>query len=355
MLRLAFLTLSAAGATFCSTVRAQELIGIDFDSGNLYSISPKDAAPTLIDSTGLNQNRWYAMAKDSHGRLFAAYGYWNSPFGIYEIDPGTGSATLAMQTNLDALIGLTFAPGDLLYATNNSTGPMNGPDDLYAIDLAAGTVALVGSTGFDGLASLAYRDGFLWSWDTAYSGLVRIDPLTATCVDVNPLIQDNGYNFCASLCFSDDGILYGSFGRLYIVDTLTGSLSYIGTPDTPSLLIMGMEIAPNQPEPFSLGVIGETGGPMGVRSAGATPGGQAAVMLTTGGGSATRVPSGNRCAGTIINLNNSLTLVKLTRADAQGRLILGPVHVPSAPAGLYRLQALDFATCRTSNVARTVF
>ena len=94
--------------------------------------------------------------------------------------------------------------------------------------------------------------------------------------------------------------------------------------------VENVSLTVSQGETF--GVIGETGGPLGVRAAGATPGGQVAVLLTTGAGSS-RVPNGNPCAGTVINLNSSLTLAQLARADAQGRLTLGPVHVPPAPAG----------------------
>lgn len=41
--------------------------------------------------------------------------------------------------------------------------------------------------------------------------------------------------------------------------------------------------------------------------------------------------------------------------DAAGKAEISPVQVSFYPAGALRLQALDFATCRTSNVARTVF
>jgi hypothetical protein len=353
MLRLLSWTLLAGGAVFSAPARSQELIAIDILDG-VFSVDPRTSNSSLIGFTGLNQYLWHSMAKNSSGQIYSAYGTYFMPYAIYEIDPQTGQATFVAQTDLNAIFGMAFGPGDVLYAIQDTTAPTTcGPDDLYRIDLQTGITTRIGGTGFLGLQALAYGQGSLWSWDGCNDGLVRIDPVTGLGVDVNPSIQDNGGNICHTLAFSDAGVLFGASDGLYIVDTISGALSFVGVLH--GIWAGGMEFLPNQPEPFSLGVIGETGGPMGVRSAGATPGGQVAVMMTTGGGSSSRVPSGTRCAGTIINLNSNLTLVKLARADAQGRLILGPIHVPPAAAGHYRLQALDLATCRTSNVARTVF
>jgi hypothetical protein len=215
-----------------------------------------------------------------------------------------------------------------------------------------GSTTRIGPTGFNGIQALAYGQGALWGWDNFYEGLIRIDPWTGAGVDVNPNLQDNGYNFCQTLSFSDDGALYGAFGSLFLVDTATGTLSYVGTPA--AILVTGMEFLPGQPEPFSLGLIGATGGPMGAQVAGATPGASVAVLIAAGGGG-TVVPSGRPCAGTPLDLARTFALIQVVATDAHGRATLGPAYVPPAPAGAFRLQALDLADCSTSNVARVVF
>lgn len=45
----------------------------------------------------------------------------------------------------------------------------------------------------------------------------------------------------------------------------------------------------------------------------------------------------------------------VVRADAQGQVQIGPSYVPTSAAGSVRLQALDLATCASSNLARIVF
>jgi hypothetical protein len=333
---------------------AQEMIGIDFLLGDVFSINAKDGQSVLIGSTGLTQSLWHSMAKDSQGRLFAGYGYWNVPHGIYQIDPVTGQATFIVQTSLLGLRGLAFGPGDVLYGTNDTTTPLGGgPDDLVTIDLVTGATTIIGPTGLKSLQSLAFGNGILWGWDTDNVGLVSIDTVTGLATDVNPALEDNLY-LIETLCFSDDGILYGAQGSLWIIDMLTGAPTFVAYMP-PIGLLGGIEFAPGQPAPFSLGVKGTSGGPMGAFAAGATPGGSVAILFAQGGGGPTLIQSGMPCSGNWIDLNGTAALIQVARADAQGKIEIGPAHVPPLRAGNMRLQALDLTTCATSNVARVLF
>jgi len=159
----------------------------------------------------------------------------------------------------------------------------------------------------------------------------------------------------STLCASDDGILYGGFYFLFVIDKSTGAPAFIDVlkPNIPFLA--GMEFLPNQPAPFSLGVSGETGGPMGAFVAGATPGGNVAFLATRGGGGPTQIPPGHACAGVSIDLNARLRLIGLVPADTAGKAEIGPVQVPFYPAGALRLQALDLQSCATSNRARVIY
>jgi hypothetical protein len=47
--------------------------------------------------------------------------------------------------------------------------------------------------------------------------------------------------------------------------------------------------------------------------------------------------------------------LQVLRADAQGRAQAGPAFVPAGAAGLVRLQAVDLATCRSSNLAQVIY
>ncbi len=340
-------------AILATGVSGQEIVGIDGLFGDLYSINPRTGAATQIGSTGLNQFLWGALARDSQGRLFSAYGRFDHPYEIHEIDPNTGQATFISQTNLNGIGALAFGPGDVLYALHDTTTPIGGgPDDLYTIDLATGATTRIGATGRKLVATLDYGDGAMWSYDVA-KGLVRVDLATGLATDVNPNFlgpQDQG----ESLCFGDDGVLYLVDAGLWVMDTITGVPCLVGSTFYPGVF-GGVEFLPGPAPPFALGTLGQTGGPMGAEFAGATPDGQVALLLAQGPGGPTPVASGYPCAGTLLDLNSGLSLVALLRADAAGRARIGPAFVPPSAAGSARLQALDLTTCASSNLAQVIY
>ncbi len=300
----------------------------------------------------MNQNLWHSMARDSQGRIFSAFGYWNVPYAIYEINPSTGQAAFVVQTSLVGIGGLAFGPGDVLYAVNDRLVPASGPDDLHSIDLATGASTLIGDTGMIAHATLAYGQGSLWGYD-GEAGLVRIDTITGLATDVNPNFR-GPLDLIESLCFSDHGVLYQVDAGLWIQDTLTGVPTFVG-PLNYFGIFGGIEYLPGPTSPFALGTLGETGGPMGAQVWGATPNGNVVLLYALGAAGATLVPSGQPCAGTVLNLNSTVAAAAILHADAQGHALVGPAFAPAAVAGSARLQALDLTTCATSNLAQVIY
>jgi hypothetical protein len=94
---------------------------------------------------------------------------------------------------------------------------------------------------------------------------------------------------------------------------------------------------------------------MGAQVWGATPHGTVVLLYALGSGGPTPVPSGRRCAGTPLDLNATIAPFAVLQADAAGRAQVGPAFVPAAAAITTHLQALDLATCATSNPAWVLF
>jgi len=157
-----------------------------------------------------------------------------------------------------------------------------------------------------------------------------------------------------SLCFSDDGVAYLLDYGLWVMDTVTGVTAFVDfIPGLP--LLVAAEFVPHLPAPFSLGVRGESGYPMGAFVAGATPGGRVALLHGYGYGGPTQVGAGLPCMSTLLDLNSPVTLIRIMTAGPDGKAEIGPAYVPPQVRGRVRLQALDLTTCAASNVARIVF
>lgn len=352
MVRLLFILAFVCAVPF-SRAGAQEILALDYFSGELYRIDPQSGVSTLSGSTGLSQNLWTAMAKNSQGQIFAAYGFWNVANEIYEIIPSTGQAILVAQTSLFSIRGMAFDDHDALFLVNDRDAPTGpGRDDLWSLELATGTLTLVGSTGLTGLQALAFGQGTLWGYDVGPVGLVRIDPLTGIGVDVNPLVSGT-YSLCQTLAFSDEEVLYAAYGALWIIDTVTGVPGYVADIYAPGI-VGAMEFLPNQPAPFSLGVQGKTGSPMSAFASGATPGSLVGMFGAIGVGGVSTLPGGHPCAGTLLDLN-SVHLIMTARAGPLGRVQFGQVLVPIEARGHVEIQAVDQASCTTSNPVTIFF
>ncbi len=349
---------TSLGLLALAVAPAQELIEFTAADSYLGSMDPKTGAWVAIGDTGIGSYWWTGMAKDDQGTLYAVHGDLDHPFVVYEIDPATAQATFVVQTDLVGIQGVSFGPGGLFYAVAESS--YAGPDSLYTIDLQTGVSTLVGPTGAQGIESLAFDGADLYAWDHdnplgGGPGLVRIDAVTGIAHDVSPRIgQGHVYTHpgIGTLAFSDDGALYGAGDALYLVDLESGQLTFV-TAYVPSP--NAMEFAPGEPEPFSLTAQGRTGGRMRLSARGATPGGDVAFFYALDRDGSAVVPPLRPCAGALLDLRPRVFLVDLKTADATGRAVTHAGWVPDVEDGCIRIQALDLATCTTTNRGRPVF
>ncbi|MFW5653687.1 MAG: hypothetical protein ACOC0P_06535 [Planctomycetota bacterium] len=90
--------------------------------------------------------------------------------------------------------------------------------------------------------------------------------------------------------------------------------------------------------------------PLNLSISNATPNGTVAVLYSVNQGSFT-IPGSFVCAGTQLGLGGVPTVGAQVRADANGEAVVNFNRVPAAACNFF-LQALDVATCNTSNVVQ---
>jgi hypothetical protein len=330
----------------------QEFVGIH-PSGTVYRVDPRSGQTTLIGLAGPSGFFWTALGQDSNGILYAAYGRFDHPYEIHRIDPVTGQATFVAQTTLIGVSSLAFWPNDELLLMNDPGAPGSLGYHLVRLDLATGAETVLGNSGLITITALdCDESGRLWAYDYE-RGIVEIDPLTGAATDVNPGFRGPP-DPPKSMVFGEDGALYLLDGAVWIGDVTTGVPGFVNWTSQP-VLFSGMEYLPGPVPPFTLRTLGETGGPMGMRVAGATPDSAIVLLTAQGGGGPTAVPSGEPCAGVLLDLNATMHPLRVLRAGPLGRAQFGPAFVPAGAAVTTRLQALDLAACAASNPVRLVF
>ncbi|MCC6909716.1 MAG: hypothetical protein IT430_17405 [Phycisphaerales bacterium] len=160
-----------------------------------------------------------------------------------------------------------------------------------------------------------------------------------------------------------DGTVLDPSGVQVTEGPLPETLPDVASAASPAIIAFSMLHGEERPEiqRFGYRILGGAGGgpvltmggtcpgSMQIGVTGATPGGNVALLHATGTGSV-RIPNGNPCAGTTLGLNSTAQLYRVVRADGNGSLSLD-LQVPAQACGRY-VQALDAASCATSNVAR---
>lgn len=101
-------------------------------------------------------------------------------------------------------------------------------------------------------------------------------------------------------------------------------------------------------DPISLRIAGGCPGRIGFVVEDATPNGDVAFFYARGEGTVI-VPPGNLCAGATLHLDATTILGETIQADATGAALSERV-ASSLVCGRVYVQAIDFTTCRTSNV-----
>jgi hypothetical protein len=271
-------TTAVAFAASClvvaTTARADLLLGVHFDSGDLYSISENDASVTLIGDTGVPGLGSLEFAPD--GTL---YGFTlGANATLYSIDPATAAATEIGPLNLGFFVyegGLAFAPDGTAYATNgiNQSNPL-----LFRLDLDTGNGTPIGlmTDGDHDVGGLAWREdgkggGTLIGLDRILpSSLLLIDPgnaITSTLSELNPGITAGINGGMALLSLGGqrgDGEIVGYFSTaglsgdgpgdnsLYWFDPVNGNHGLIGAFNPDVITGSGFGGLAIVPEPASL-------------------------------------------------------------------------------------------------------
>jgi len=346
------LAILASTVLMASSAMAQEikLLGL---GGDLWSVDPRNGDLSFIGLTGLNTYLWNSMAMDNQGHLYGAYGRFDFPYAIYEIDPQTAQATFVVQTNFIGIRAMAFDDNDVLYISNDRDAPASfSPTDIHTLDLATGATTYLGETGTVSMNTMEFSNGILWGY-AFQRGLIQISTVDGHATDVNPIFW-GPWNATSSMCFDDQGALYFLDTYLWMFDTQTAVASLVNP-----LSLFGYwadaAFVEGQTPTFTLWLAGTTGGPAGIKVSGATPGDTIAFAWAPGGGGPTPIPSGFPCAGVQLDLNASMQLLGTITANSQGKGFLGPQFLPAAAIDLIRVQAIDLTTCTTSNRVTVAF
>lgn len=290
MIRASLIAALAANLFVISAPAHAQLYGIQWETGNLYTISTSDASMDYVGNTGI-AHLGSLEYRRSDGFLYAIG--TGEPPALYRIDPDDATTTQVglLGTGIfETEGGLAIAPDGTAYGAylteNSGAGPANA---LYTIDLDTGLATVLDTFGFEDeeeytdLNGLGVRsDGKLVGIRGVTDGeLVELDPATGT-VNLIALIDTgfgdfNSLGFIGGISLVDD-IGYFATGNdgaplpsaldgsnaLYSFDPFTGAHSFIGSfsPTIPSTSdgISGIAFV-HVPEPatlalFVLGLVG---------------------------------------------------------------------------------------------------
>jgi len=176
------------------------LIAVNYDSGELYSVSTADATLSLIGSTGL-------PARLTNLEFFdgSLYGFTSNtvvptdPARLYRINLNDGHTAIDSITTVGELGlttvfegGLAIAPDGRAYGVNENSPTVPG---LFSIDLSTGAATRIGtiSGGSHDIGGLSWRsDGMLIGLDRSSKSLLVIDPSNAAATVLAPVVPAIG-------------------------------------------------------------------------------------------------------------------------------------------------------------------
>jgi len=218
-----------------TSIANAQLLAVDWDSGNLYTVSTSNAALTLVGNTGITH--WAEIQFSPSGTL---YGFTVSPSQtLYTINPTTALATPVGSLSV-AFVGeggLAFAPNGTAYGAENTLITQGNTQQLFTINLATGHASVVGTIGVGlDINGLAYRsDGELIGLDRVTNALLVIDPTTAAATQLAAVPSTVGaaggmtvLNGVGYYCTSGPvGTAPGS-NTLYSFDLFSGASTPIG-------------------------------------------------------------------------------------------------------------------------------
>ena len=230
-----------------------QLVGVHFDTGDLYTISSDNGQLSRIGSTGIEGLG--ALERSDTGDL---YGFTTGRSGamLYRVDPASAAATAVGPLNLETVFegGLAIAPDGTAYAAGQDTS--NSPK-LFQIDLVTGASTVLGPIGnssYD-IDGLAWRsDGLLVGLDGLGNDLVALNPTTRSVTKIADLIPTVG---AAGGMAVVDGIGYFSTAgptfpagsnQLWRFDLFSGAHELVGSLE-PTITGTGISGLTAVPEP----------------------------------------------------------------------------------------------------------
>jgi hypothetical protein len=235
---------------------AEGLVGIEWDSGDLYEISMSDASVSRIGSSGLAGVASLERAADG-----MVYGFTAAAFGaaLYRIDPATADATLVGLLSLGYVSegGLAISPTGVTYGTSSQGFGI----DLFSIDLDTGEATPVQSLPFSDINGLVWRsDGMLVALDRVTNSLLAIDPLTGATATISAVAAEVGS--VSGMAAHGDLGFFGTSGsgasnpgsdELWSFDLFTGDQELVGSfsPGFSGVGLSGLALIPE-----STGAIG---------------------------------------------------------------------------------------------------
>ena len=278
---------------------------------------------------------------------------------------GDGDLDLAVTNHDDRSISIyTNTAGSFAMTASLSTGSQLRPEGITADDLdgdgdddlaaaASGNVLEVvivytqttAGSGFTSWNSGVSNTSQLSSGDYDCDGDIDIVAVGQSSNHVSVLPNLGGASFGAGALFpvgsspenADEADLDGDGDLdIFVPNRSTGDVSILTNN------------CAGGPPAFALTVSGTCPGSMAFSVDGATPGGRVALIHASGTGLVT-IPSGFPCAGTVLDLDGSATLGVTLTADAAG-FASTTASVPASFCGSTWVQALDLASCATSNV-----
>jgi hypothetical protein len=245
---------------------ADDLYGVDFESGDLYRISTANAALAFVGNTGLARFGSLEFAPD--GRLLGFTTSVTTPT-LYQINPATAATVEIGSLNIGSVFegGLAFGSDGTAYGVNQGDATAA---KLFKIDLSNGQASVIGviSGGNRDINGIGWRsDGTLVGLDRVSNALLIIDPTTAntnTLVALDPqvgvvggmaVIADQGY-------FSTAGPGSGLNGSnsLYSFNAMTGAYALVGSfsPTITGFGISGLALQIPEPSSAVLAILGLT-------------------------------------------------------------------------------------------------
>jgi hypothetical protein len=208
------------------------LLGVSYQSGDLYNVSTATGALTFIGNTGLTKVAALEYAADGTLYAFTA----DTASTLFTIDPDTAAATpVGSLGRFTFEGGLAFSTAGTAYGLGGNAAPV---PQLFTMNVATGATAIAVTLngGSHDVNGLAWRsDGMLIGLDRSTSSLLVIDPASGATSTLAPVtaaigtvggmaaVGDTGY-------FATAGAVAGVPGsnELYQFDLFTGAQTLIG-------------------------------------------------------------------------------------------------------------------------------